>query len=381
MSKKNIREVVEWEDTLSQSELAYAEKLQKENEAIQIFKQAQEEDTISGHLIALSLKHVPQEFHKVKREFQLRLHELIQKEAELSHFKARSYEGSSVIHMHLDPNYESLVNIDTKNKELHVNSKRWLNEFSKYVNDEVLTWREEWLVHKKKGVESRTAKSREDLPQEEVLIEKYEKALKKDRAEWEEGGSDLLIDEVVQEVYRLVSVMEKEGYRILIQGIEREAHYMMKARYRWEEDHSKLMSKWQRKFALPVNQPTNDDRHSHFGSGMVERRVGTLFVLTTPDNEYTREFYDRRFSNEEWNTLRNIPNLTNFEVLAGYEQVVLTYKPIGTQITLYPNGHVWVKVPENSDPNLLTTHLALLPFLWHPGIQEFFNEMSKLDNY
>lgn len=377
MLERQNREPIEWEDTLSQSELAYAEKLQAENNTIQVFKKAQEDDNISGYLHALSFQSVPREFTKVKREFQLRLQELIIRDADLKHLKARSYDSQSIIRMHLEFRNQDLVRIYTKEKEVHINGKDWTTEFSQYLNEEIFAWREEWLAYKKKQLESRVAKNDDNRPDELSDIAEEERVLKKERREWDDDHFFPPEEEILKDVDQLLQLMEREGYSIHIDGLsEKNAHYMLKSRYRWEEDYSDQLSKLQRKFARPVNQPTSDERNTHFSSGMVERSIGSLFVLTTPSNEFTLDFYERRFSEKEWVQLHNIPKLTNFDIQAGYRDIIMKYNPTGTIYTIYPNGHILVEVPKDANHDLLATRVPLLPFLWHPAIKDFLKEMG-----
>lgn len=381
MKEREKREAIKWEDTLSKSELAYTERLQAENETIQVFNKAREEDQISGYLQALSSDVVPKEFIHVKGEFQLRIHELIEELAQLTHLKARSYNGEGTIYMHIEHRYESLVDINTRKKYLHINGKRWVNEFSKYLDEDLFAWREEWLEYKSKKLAGRVAKSNEDFLHEVEKLKQDKRLIEKERAEWERAELFPPAHEIIQEVDRIIEVMEREGYAVYIDGMERKSHYMLKSRYRWEEDHSHKLSKLQRKFARPVNQPTMSQRNTHFASGIVERSIGCLYVLTTPGNKSTIDFYERRFTEEEWKKIRSIPSLSKFRVESGLEVVQMKYQPTGTVISIYPNGNILVDVPQESDDSLLATRVGLLPFLWHPAVKEILKEMGDQMNH
>lgn len=378
MTERKNREPIEWEDTLSKTERMYTEKIAAQKETIQALKKAKEENTLNGYLNALTLGNMPSEFHHVKKEFVETICAFLKDEANLNQVSVNTLGETDRLHLKLDGLYGTLLTVSLKKRELTFREGDWITLFTRWRDPERNAVNEDWLNKRLQKLRMSRTGEEEDNLREIQVIETELSQLKELEQKWVSAKKAPSLKGVIQEFLNVIELLKKEGFTVRKVGMEPKTHYMLKTPFRWEEDHTKGLSKFQKRFARPVNKPTRDQQNTHYGGGMLEYPLGTVLALVRHSNENTREWYERRMLGNEWLMLNDLYKTEGFSVRRDETNgLEVTHLESGNVATFYSNGHIWVTIPEGADETLVTSYVGILPFLSHPAFRTLRKELIK----
>lgn len=371
---------------LSEKEVEFNEKVKQQQQTIKGFKKAAQKNDLISLMDALESEVIPQGFGQLRSDLFKQLISVIEEEADMHNLELKKGHHKSDVNVHVrnfGQLFQSIATIDLAKKEVHISERQWVYVFKKWNSgagsteelQDLFEYKESLMPSKQEESTSDRGQLGTEYERVTHLIKKVEEQVEEDRIALEKRPSTAVL---LQELELFTAFLAKYGFKLVVEGMQKTSHYLLRTPHRYEEDHTSKMTKLQKFFARPVNKPTIDQLHTHFVGGMIEFGVSPILTLASADNEYVSGWYERRLSYSEWIQLPKVFRDEEFEVLlAGTDVLKVQHNETGNVATFYPNGNIYVVKPDVEKIHAIESQVGLLPFVWNHGFEDWLQLIVK----